>query len=374
MPTYIRSLDGLRALAVALVMMFHFQLLPIGWIGVQIFFVLSGYLITRILLHEKQHSLSFYLKRFYWRRTIRIFPIYFTYLILIAAAFMVMGMPADVKEKLPYLFTYTYNYTRISADWSHSPLFTHLWSLSVEEQFYMIWPLAIFIFSKKQLRYIIPAVIVAGPLVRYFIGEWLINLNNDTEAVGEAIYWFTFSHFDAFAIGGAITLFKLNEHIPKTSWLFITSLAIVVTVGLSNWYSITEQGHAYELSSLGYAVGSLANYQYVWSYSLLNLCFGLLILALIKLGNSSSFHPLAIFNTKFMVSAGRVSYGMYLYHWAIMAVFFKVAKPFVGKGWLSFALYFMVVYAVAWLSFKFYESWFLAFKDKYFTHKKVKAG
>ena len=69
-----RSLDGLRAVAVSLVVVFHFEIFPAGWIGVQIFFVLSGYLITSILLREKERPLVSYLGRFYWRRALRIFP------------------------------------------------------------------------------------------------------------------------------------------------------------------------------------------------------------------------------------------------------------------------------------------------------------
>jgi peptidoglycan/LPS O-acetylase OafA/YrhL len=367
MPTYIRSLDGLRAIAVTLVMLFHFQLLPIGWMGVQVFFVLSGYLITRILLAEKQYSLGYYLKRFYWRRTIRIFPIYFTYLLLIALAFLVMGTPETGQGKLPYLFTYTYNYTRILPDWSHSPLFTHLWSLSVEEQFYLVWPILLFIMPSNVLRWFIPLVVLAGPIIRYFTGEWFLTLTEDTEAAGEAIYWFTLSHFDAFAIGGAITLFQLPKKLPKAGMAFGLSLIIAIVIGLVNWQSLVSQGYELSIQTLGYAIAVVANYQHVWSYTVLNICFALMIIALIQLSDLKKWSLLALFNTRFLVSVGKVSYGMYLFHWALMAVFYKIASPFVGKGWIAFVPYFLMVYVVAWLSFHYYESLFLKLKDRFYV-------
>jgi peptidoglycan/LPS O-acetylase OafA/YrhL len=372
MTHYIRSLDGIRALAVALVMLFHFQLFDAGWIGVQIFFVLSGFLITRILLHEKNQSLDFYLKRFYWRRAVRIFPLYFTYLLLVSLVFLFVSMPESTTSMLPYLWTYTFNFTRISADWAHSPLFTHFWSLSVEEQFYLVWPLLVFVLSEKWLKRVLLLIIAAGPLTRYLLGEWLIGSNLSDEAAGEAIYWFTLSHFDAFAIGGAITLFRLPERIIYPGRLLIATLSVTLLVGGINWYLLGLGGTEQNVHNFGYGVGEIQNYQHVWSYTLLNFCFAAFIISLITRNCLSKYYPLRLFEHPVMIAIGRVSYGMYVFHWAIMAAFIKVMAPVTGKGWLSFGLYFCLVWFVSWLSFQQYESRFLRLKDRLFSNKKAK--
>ncbi|WP_224997461.1 acyltransferase [Cesiribacter sp. SM1] len=372
MTNYIRSLDGIRALAVALVMLFHFQLFDAGWIGVQIFFVLSGFLITRILLHEKNQSLDFYLKRFYWRRAVRIFPLYFTYLLLVSLVFLFVSMPESTTSMLPYLWTYTFNFTRLSADWTHSPLFTHFWSLSVEEQFYLVWPLLVFVLSEKWLKRMLLLIIAAGPIARYLLGEWLIGGSLSDEAAGEAIYWSTLSHFDAFAMGGAITLFRLPERIMYPGRLLIAATSFTILVGGLNWYLLEMQGAEQNLHNFGYGVGVIQNYQHVWSYTLLNFCFAAFIISLITSNSLSKFYPLRLFEHPVMVAIGRVSYGMYVFHWAIMAVFIKVMAPITGKGWLSFVLYFCLVWLVSWLSFQQYESRFLRLKDRLFSTKRAK--
>ena len=124
---YIKALDGLRALAILLVMLFHFYfLLEVGWIGVQLFFVLSGYLITSILLNSKTDQLGDYLKRFYWRRSLRIFPLYYLYLIAIAVLYLAVHIPADFTNKIPYLVFYNYNHYPVFETLSHDVAFTQV--------------------------------------------------------------------------------------------------------------------------------------------------------------------------------------------------------------------------------------------------------
>src|SRR5438552_3870358 len=107
---YNKSLDGLRGIAILLVILYHFGYLGAGWAGVQIFFVLSGYLITSILCAEKEQPIGFYLKRFYWRRSLRIFPLYFGCLLVLSLVYAVSGKPPLFANRWQYLFTYTYNY------------------------------------------------------------------------------------------------------------------------------------------------------------------------------------------------------------------------------------------------------------------------
>ncbi|EMR04656.1 acyltransferase family protein [Cesiribacter andamanensis] len=118
-------------------------------------------------------------------------------------------------------------------------------------------------------------------------------------------------------------------------------------------------------------MGAVQNYQHVWGYSLLNISFSFFIIALITT-NRFSASPLArLFQHPFLVSVGRVSYGMYVFHWAVMAAYIKVLAPFTGKGWLGFGLYFLLVWGISWLSFQQYERRFLLLKDRYFSRKQA---
>lgn len=365
---YIRSLDGLRAVAVLMVMAFHFRLFEFGWAGVQMFFVLSGFLITSILLKDKQKPFSQYLKVFYWRRSLRIFPLFYAYLIIIAIGYLLFKEPENFSFLSKYLFTYTYNFSRLSSDWSHSPLFTHLWSLSVEEQFYLFWPFIIYFFSIKQLKHIIIGILIIVPIFRLVLGEYLlIQTNFTTHDVGEIVYWFTVSHIDAFAIGAAIPLFNLKDLIQKKRQLVWLSFGLVILAGVINY--ISQNNSNIEISSLGYPIGGMANYQSVWSYTVLNVFFTLLILNLISVENNKKRNVL---NNKLLVSMGKVSYGMYLYHWALLAILERtILYEVFNNRLLAFPIYALIVYLVSYISFQVFEKRFLALKDKKASVKEI---
>lgn len=362
--TYIPALDGTRALAVLLVMLFHFHQYPFGsfgldcgWVGVQLFFVLSGFLITRILLHEKQKPLGSYLKRFYWRRTLRIFPVYFAYLFAMAALFLLIGEPDTFDRYALSLFTYTYNYSRLFADWQHSPMMTHLWSLCVEEQFYLLWPFIVYFSSEKRLKRIIVGLWLLCPAIRWLLAMYLRNHLPD-EAAGEAVYWFTFSHFDAFGTGAAVYLFQWPQH-PKAAKRFWVLLGVLLAAGLANYYFSEVPMHP---TAIGFPTGGLSNGQHIWSYTLLNFTFAALLALLMRLPQKNIF-----FTQPVMLRVGQVSYGVYLYHWAVLGVIAKLLPPEPVDLWLSiplFAVYFTLVYGVAWLSFRFFESPLLRFKGQ----------
>ncbi len=374
MNRYVKSLDGLRAVAVLLVMLFHFRIydfgsagIGVGWIGVQLFFVLSGYLITQILLEEKKKSLGFYLKKFYWRRALRIFPLYFGYLFAISAVFFITDKPYFLGDKLPFLYSYTFNFTRLFPDWKHSPLYTHLWSLSVEEQFYLFWPFFIYFLSRRNLKIGVITILLFIPVFRYFLGQYLVYSSQLTpEAIGEAIYWFTFSHIDAFAIGGAIPIFDMKHTVKKPTLLLISSFLILILFGLFNALSIIPQDVHFEISSLGFPIGGMQNMQHVWSYSLLNISFAALILWLLKHQNQKN-----ILTNPLLVSIGKVSYGMYLFHWIILSVFSKAVErlPWTVNSLLLFIVFFLIVYGVSWCSYQLYEKRFLRLKDRIYNEK-----
>lgn len=364
MTTYIKGLDGLRGIAIILVMLFHFRRydfgeigIDVGWIGVQMFFVLSGFLITRILLNEKQKSISEYLKRFYWRRSLRIFPLYFAYLIVLSISFWLLGLPQAMGKKAVWLYTYTYNFTRLLPEWSHSVFFTHLWSLSVEEQFYLIWPLLIFFTRDKVLKYILAGIIVTSPFIRWGFASFLLtNTSLNLEAAGEAVYWFTFSHLDAFAFGGAIPIFNLHEKVQRPGLLCLIFATVILSIGS---FRLAQEPviSPIHFSSLGYPIASLDYGQHIWSYTLLNAFFALLILWVSYSSGGK------LFSNSFLVSIGKVSYGMYLFHWGILGAFSKIANQLPISSLLSFVIYFFGVYLFARASFYFFETYFLKIKN-----------
>lgn len=366
---YIKPLDGLRGIAVLLVIIFHFSKLPfisfdfeIGWVGVQLFFVLSGYLITRILLNEKE-ELEFkpYLKKFYWRRTLRIFPIYFLYLFFVTFLYYLTGEPGDYNDAAPYLFTYTYNFFILTPEWQVTRVYGHLWSLSVEEQFYLCWPLIVFFLNRRNLKYFAIALFFFVPLFRYFLGTVLLDQMNPNN-VGPSIYLFTLSHFDAFAMGGLLTMFnsKQRDLILKYKW---PVMALVILIGIVNLFSYAAPITSYEISSLGYVVGNLENYQHVWSYTLLNILFGVAILSLVVEGSK-------LMSNKVLVFMGRISYGMYLYHFMAIIMIEKVfGKPVINEL-VTFIICLVSIIGISYLSYIVIEKPLLRLKDKKFVYNR----
>lgn len=365
MTGYIKGLDGLRGIAIILVMLFHFRRydfgeigLDVGWVGVQLFFVLSGFLITRILLHEKHRSIGKYLKKFYWRRSLRIFPVYFAYLFVLTISFWLFGFPDALGKKAAWLYTYTYNFTRLLPEWSHSVFFTHLWSLSVEEQFYLFWPVLIFFFREKVLKFIIVGIIIVSPIIRWALAHFLLTHTSlDYHVTGEAVYWFTLSHLDAFAFGGSIPIFKIPEKIKRLDLLCLLLFTVVVITGAINFIFLQHPPLPH-ISSLGYPIASLDYGQHIWSYTLLNAFFTSLIIW-VSYRTAGS-----LFSNFFLVSIGKVSYGMYLFHWGILGIFNQTVGRVLTNSLVVFVIYFFSVYAFASLSYYFFESHFLKLKDR----------
>jgi peptidoglycan/LPS O-acetylase OafA/YrhL len=364
---YIRSLDGLRAVAVILVMSFHYQLNYFGWAGVLLFFVLSGFLITRILWMEKfkQEPLFFRFKKFWLRRSLRIFPLYYAFLLILGLSFFIFHFPSYYQTFIPWLATYTFNYTRLMPKWLVSPLFTHLWSLSIEEQFYLIFPFFIFLCPTKIIRLVMPAMLVLGPFIRWLLGIYYIHRAPSLHVAGDAVYWNTMSHLDAFCMGGLIPVLALEQKIRRPSLYFAAAFSTAVLAGILNFVYL-DNSHSYA-SDLGYNHAEVGNYQHVWCYTLLNLLFASFILMLVseKAQHRDSLLK-RILESNWMVNIGRVSYGMYIFHWAIMVYVTGKLFPFRQPLFrmLSFIPYVAAVYFFSVLSFRFFESYFIKLKDR----------
>lgn len=362
---YVKSLDGIRAVAIILVMLFHFYfLLEVGWIGVQLFFVLSGYLITSILLESKDSSLPLYLKRFYWRRSLRIFPLYFLYLGAVGLLFIIAKQPPDFISKLPYLLVYNYNHYPLFHSIAIDTTFTHFWSLSLEEQFYLVWPIIIFYSNNRSLQYLLVAIIFLCPIARYLSFEWLQANNYPSADLGQIVYRLTTSQLDGFAFGALIPLFKLKTSEILSSRISIISSILFVLLGAFNLFTTNIP-----LSSLGYMNGGVENYQYIWSYTIINFFSLGLILAAISTSGLSWLKK--ILEQSVFIQIGKVSYGMYVYHWIFLAAYRKTIHPFIGYRPLSFIVYLVSIFIISWLSFRFFENYFINLKGKYFNRNNL---
>lgn len=363
-PSYFHALDGLRAVGMFFVITFHFARVnnsafrfEIGWIALQLFFVLSGFLITRILLLDKGLLLKSFLKKFYIRRILRIFPLYFAYLLLIVILYGLFSEPKDFPKYALGLFTYTYNFSILSADWTLSKAFVHLWTLSVEEQFYLVWPFAVYFLSTDNLKKLILILILGVPVFRMLLESYLTSTNpGDQEFIGNAVFWFSFSHFDAFAVGGAVNLIGDKFlGIGKRQWLVLLFLMCTLG-GILNGLSLIQLG-AFEVSALGYPLHGTYNLQHVWSYTLLNSLFAVTIWNIIDLKNS-------IFESKPLVFIGKISYGIYIFHFVVLIVLEKTNVLKLPEL-LSFPIYFGLCTLAGYISYFWFEKRFLALKTKF---------
>ena len=370
---YIKSLDGIRALAVLGIMVYHANLLHFTWVAVQLFFVLSGFLITGILWNEKHKptTIGFKYKKFIVRRTLRIFPLYFGYLLVLGLTWLIFKFPTYYPTFIPYLATYTFNFTRLSPEWFGNPLFTHLWTLSVEEQFYLFFPFLIFFLPARWIGYFLVALIFLSPVCRYTLGEVFNGKGFDEYTVADAVYWNTLSHLDAFCLGGIIPVLRLDKKIQKPVFWLIAFILVAIAAGAWSYFNSSSPFPYW--NDLGYHHYLTNNYQHVWHYTIINLICAALVLFLISPYTKNSLVWIhRFFENRWMVRIGRVSYGMYVFHWFVLIYFYQryLMPENIFLRILVFIPYAATVYGLAELSFRLYEKKFIDLKDKIFRKEK----
>jgi peptidoglycan/LPS O-acetylase OafA/YrhL len=373
----IPGLDGLRGIAFLLIFFVHTDYINFGWAGVQLFFVLSGFLITGILVDMKRSvpGGQFFLK-FYGRRMLRIFPLYYFYLALaVVLSILLFNLGALTKkmdvfwEHLPYALTFTYNFFYVVAK-EPSMLLSHFWTLSVEEQFYVIWPLLIFLTPEKHFKKLFLGAIAFGLLFR--LGFTLVYevhpMTFVVNGVAHGLYPLTFSHMDAFGMGALLSQFKF----PKSTKQFAVLSVVLPIIGFTANYLST--GSIGPWHGLGFQYLMDNAYQFIWGYSLLNYWFAVAIDAVAREGMFQR-----VLASKPLTYLGKISYGLYVYHLGVIFLIYRLLGPQINlpnpvTKFLLMLLEFAATFAVASLSYRYLERPILNLKDKYFPLPKEARG
>ncbi len=353
---YIKQLDSIRAIAVLLVIVEHWipkanlgHRIPYGELGVDMFFVLSGFLISGILLRNKnsvetcQKSMAMVLKNFYVRRSLRIFPIY--YLVILAALFFAPYTQTRIQAAFPWYATYTSNWFMFTNGWDG--IMSHLWSLAVEEQFYIIWPWLLLFVPKRWLPHLISSFIFIGVIGNYFV--WKIPL-------GTVL---TFTCFDSFGLGALLAwLFQSGKDQVKKfhPYFFIAALVSLLLVLIGIW----------RLKHDIIPLRTLCSFMALWLFSYI-ICNG----------QEGRLRGRWILDNQLLIFLGKISYGIYLYH-----NFVPVINHYTLSKWLDphlsafmqlhleklhLAENLVLLVLLSWLSFELIEKRFLGLKQ-YFEY------
>ncbi|MCO5247480.1 MAG: acyltransferase [Chitinophagales bacterium] len=387
---YFPAFDGVRGIFCIMIISHHWVMpylqgpFTFMWWLLQVFFMMSSYLITRILLYDKtKMETKALFKRFYQRRALRIFPLYFLYVALMGGLLLLAGTTAAgaenrdliyFKENWGFLFTYTYNFTEIvnhfrGIDYIPTALFSHLWSLSLEEQFYLVIPFAITFLSFKNIKRVVVAFIVLAPLIRFFAYAWLKYINPDAEWLGLIVVRNTIFQMDTLAYGMAVALFDTAKVKRLGEWfLFVFTIWVIYTFVSAHF--IVKDGYAPNIHA-AIKRYEFMNYHlnYTIYFTLTNFMCGLFVAAVVN----RTFIT-RIFNNKLFIHLGKISYGIYVWHYFALLLAGGLLRPIIGgyqkyignfgAELLMYLFYLVVLVIVAEISYKYFESYFIHLKKK----------
>jgi peptidoglycan/LPS O-acetylase OafA/YrhL len=354
---YRPELDVVRFLAFLLVFFFHLLPFPSmgesGWrvhmslvescaMGLCLFFTLSAYLITNILLIEREHAAVISVRKFYIRRILRIWPLYF-FGIAIGIGIAVVGHRAgDVVGFIWYLL-FAGNLYCIVFGWMGNP-FSPLWTVSIEEQFYLLWPCAIRWFSRRGMVLCSLLFVVVANITLFILGQRHANMGNE-------IWPNTFVQFEMFATGILLALAK--EHI---AWRNTGIGLILVFIGPVLWFIACFRFYVKQSATFGMAVSGT---DLVIRYALTALGCAAILQGFCMIGPSHM--------PRWAIYLGKISYGLYVFH--VLAIEFTRAC-FRGSHGLpglaaSALVALLLTSAAAIISYAFLESPFLRLKRRF---------
>ena len=361
----IPGLDVLRAFAVFFVLIEHFGvwfdhtspsgkiirdvIIPDGSFGVDLFFVLSGFLITSILLNSRNtpnKTRSGIIKNFFVRRALRIFPIYYLLLIVL----FIINYP-DVRSNIGYFATYTSNILSWRTNtWNH---FSHTWTLAVEEQFYLLWPWLIIFINEKYLKFVLFFAVAVGIISTYIA----INVQHHFGSL------LVFNCFDGFGIGGIYAWIRQKD--DRTARF--NSILKIIGIPVLIYYTYIKVGLAYNW--------------YVPGIFLIKTIYSLVALCIINLvvNNKSDRANSYLLNNRPLNYIGRMSYGIYLYHYVYLNFFFAyvnkflfdITQPypklqvFIHDHHTDYWIELSVVFLIASMSYHFIELPILRLKSRF---------
>ena len=370
---YIPAIDGLRAVAVIAVMLYHLGVswIPGGFLGVDLFFVISGYVITRLLLDSIQRSGGLDLRAFYKSRLRRLLPP-LVFMIVTTTLFIGVWAPDTIKRLLtdtPFALTGMMNWWLVfeQQDYFESigrpPLLQHTWSLAVEAQFYLVWPLILLLVLRQLGRKVIPVAaltIAIGSGIALLLVSLRID-SNSSQSVSH-VYFGTDTHSIGLFLGAALAVNwipqNLKVDIAKRAQDVIDAIGVFGFLGILACFLFINESNP-TLYKIAFPLAGI---------------FGCAIVMSI-VHPASRFAPLL--QGKAILWIGERSYAIYLWHWIV----FQVTRPSVdlaGASWALYALRVLIVFALADISLRwvelpfrngYIESWFRGMK---YRTKKVR--
>ena len=347
---HISSIDGLRAIAVTAVVLYHLGIswIPGGFLGVDLFFVISGYVITRLILDSINQSSALDLRAFYAARLRRIYP-GFLFMVICTIIFIGVWAPEAIKRflsDLPYALTGSINWLLVARHQDYfetvgrPPLLQHTWSLAVELQFYLIWPIILLTvlkyFGKKNIARIALIIAMVSGTTLFFVS---LQLDQSNAQQISHIYFGTDTHSLGLFLGSALAVSwipqNLSADIEKRAQDVIDGIGVVGLLGLISTFLFIDENNA-SLYRIAFPLAGI---------------FGCLVLISL-VHPASRFAP--IISTAPFRWIGQRSYGIYIWHWVI----FQVTRPSVdlsGQTWALYLARLLLVLALADISLRWVE-------------------
>lgn len=347
--TNITQFDSIRFIFAMFVIIVHHQFsyanIPsaFAYLAMHIFFVMSAFLISRGLLLSKSKAQTFglFFKDFYKKRILRIFPVYFAYLFfLIGISFTlyllkfgdILKIITEFKRFGWMLFTFTYNYREIAIMMSDKTIpdfifFSHLWSLSMEEQFYIVIPFVIYFMNRKQLVWLSVIAIIITPIFRVWYYENVLVHEQDYILKGLIYYRATFLQFDCFFYGILLATYNFKDFIKTYKVIFYLLLIVYLFVIIYNGFIISKEMNLSFFSSIIRYDFMILNKQYLYHDVLINWLIFFMFL-------NCFYNPkfLSFLNFKFILNAGnKFTYSSYVYQYLFILPSVGILYPLLTK-------------------------------------------